>query len=856
MSEDLILKLREKFSKHNVTVIIGTGISIYTSNNNKNASWKGLLQSGINYCRSISPKLKDEWFTERYKDLESCDANRLIICANEIVGIMGGNNSQEFKKWIENTVGSIKVVKSEIIEALYDLDALFLTTNYDGLFSEVTGLRQITWIDSYEMDKVVRCEKSGIIHLHGFWKEPSSIVFDATKYEEILKKEYTQAAMRAIYGTKTFLFIGFGAGLEDPNFANLFNWIKKVYKDTEFQIFRLVREEDLQIVETNDLIKNISYGDRYEDLFGFLWELAPKRIYQPAAHKLRLLIRSLSKNKLTKVQNYKIEWLISAALDNGCFEPGKKKDYIDPRRRSDEEIWEAFNALNVEKIVQKKNDNKDIADEYFLGDIDDYVLPNIANSLGVQDISSNYIIKIRGYLKELAQKKASKKMWDIKADGYLPPKKIDGTVGLLEGQTINLIKNTKSLKVISEYGTWMRSDPFRDHIRTFINKLGEIQLIISEPPPYKSEGYNEWCDSVYILLDWGVKIWICDRKEHKLHMNIGHGEIIYLEREATEIKLKKGYSDDPENVAWLESEFDKYMNSKYVISLENWIKQNPLRVKGDNFEILTLGEWTNKSIEANWSNFETMSTNKKIADFIEGNWTKETKYSQSNNQILFSENLTRLDSFMQNPDKLILQLSPTNYKEYIGTNKYIEIVKEIVGNTYFEYLSNPLTVSVVLKTRDNKIVVAHRSKSTFEYPEYLHVPGGHIQSDKHRKEGKIEVFDAILDEIREEFQIEKSDLKDLKCLGLCRDRKTLKPELTFYGDLNLILSNIKINPENKEHINIIGVDNSKTQLFDFLIQNRKNIVPVGKACLVIYGKYKYGSEWFVSVIDKLRSLYL
>ena len=136
MSEDLILKLREKFSKHNVTVIIGTGISIYTSNNNKNASWKGLLQSGINYCRSISPKLKDEWFTERYKDLESCDANRLIICANEIVGIMGGNNSQEFKKWIENTVGSIKVVKSEIIEALYDLDALFLTTNYDGLFSE------------------------------------------------------------------------------------------------------------------------------------------------------------------------------------------------------------------------------------------------------------------------------------------------------------------------------------------------------------------------------------------------------------------------------------------------------------------------------------------------------------------------------------------------------------------------------------------------------------------------------------------------------------------------------------------------------------------------------------------------
>ena len=105
-----------------------------------------------------------------------------------------------------------------------------------------------------------------------------------------------------------------------------------------------------------------------------------------------------------------------------------------------------------------------------------------------------------------------------------------------------MIKHANSLKVVAEYGTWIRKDPFREHILDFLKKSGEIQAILSEPPPYESEGYNEWCDSIYILLDLGARIWLCDRDRHEWHMNIGDGEAISLVRNATEFQIKKGYA--------------------------------------------------------------------------------------------------------------------------------------------------------------------------------------------------------------------------------------------------------------------------------------------------------------------------
>ena len=56
------------------------------------------------------------------------------------------------------------------------------------------------------MSDVVRGDDRRVLHLHGHWEEPESVVLGIRSYETVKNSEHTRAVLRAFAMTKSFLF--------------------------------------------------------------------------------------------------------------------------------------------------------------------------------------------------------------------------------------------------------------------------------------------------------------------------------------------------------------------------------------------------------------------------------------------------------------------------------------------------------------------------------------------------------------------------------------------------------------------------------------------------------------------------
>ena len=78
------------------------------------------------------------------------------------------------------------------------------------------------------MERVLRREEKGVAHLHGYFRQPESVVLGSRSYDDVLRDEHAQAILRTLVLRDRLLFVGFGAGLSDPNFGNLLSWMARV----------------------------------------------------------------------------------------------------------------------------------------------------------------------------------------------------------------------------------------------------------------------------------------------------------------------------------------------------------------------------------------------------------------------------------------------------------------------------------------------------------------------------------------------------------------------------------------------------------------------------------------------------
>ncbi len=119
-----------------------------------------------------------------------------------------------------------------------------------------------------------RREDTGVLHLHGVWNVPETVVLGVSDYNEAISDDFRVSLQRALSTFNRLLFIGCGDTFEDPNFSSLIRWCKQVLGGAGLQHYALVANADVAARERDPLwegvINPIGYGNAHADLPEFL----------------------------------------------------------------------------------------------------------------------------------------------------------------------------------------------------------------------------------------------------------------------------------------------------------------------------------------------------------------------------------------------------------------------------------------------------------------------------------------------------------------------------------------------------------------------------------------------------------
>ena len=280
--EKLVEDLRKDLAAGRVLVVVGAGVSLQASGNDRRAGWSGLIHDGIDYCASIGSFTKDD-ATALHERLEKNkhDRDALLEIAESIRTHL---NDGEFRRWLQESVGTLPLNDREIVDAIHSLESKIATTNYDDLLKRGRPIDAVPWTDLALVHELIRGDRKGILHFHGYYDVPSSVILGFKSYEEILGAKSAQVIQQVLAARDTLLFVGCGDGLADPNFGALLQWYETVFGGSKYRHYFLCRTGEAQALRTSrSTLSFIEYGSDYKDLAPALRELAPPR---PAASNL------------------------------------------------------------------------------------------------------------------------------------------------------------------------------------------------------------------------------------------------------------------------------------------------------------------------------------------------------------------------------------------------------------------------------------------------------------------------------------------------------------------------------------------------------------------------------------------
>ena len=247
--------LRSAIEKGQALVLVGAGVSIGATRGQvvqvgkktfPLASWTGLLHHGVTYCEQwVKADLPRGWAKAVRAEINVGDCGSLIGAGTKIEEKLKAPEGL-YITWLQSTVGELKIVDDSVLEAIAALGLPIATTNYDRLLETITSQPAVNWTQRHKVQPILRGDAKGIIHLHGDWDDPKSVVLGHRTYAAVERDPHAQAILREIFSSRTVLLVGFGGGLSDPNFGPLLKWVAEAFASSTYPHFLLCLEKDLK----------------------------------------------------------------------------------------------------------------------------------------------------------------------------------------------------------------------------------------------------------------------------------------------------------------------------------------------------------------------------------------------------------------------------------------------------------------------------------------------------------------------------------------------------------------------------------------------------------------------------------
>lgn len=268
--------LRRDASNNQVALVIGAGVSLSLTQGARTASWKGLLDDGLELIEEIFPNRASTAAHLRLGLQADSSSETYLLAAQYIDSTLRKSSEGEFSRWIHRAVGQLSLEDRTLALALPRVRYI-ITTNYDGLLGSALDREALVWTDDDAFNEFSRSDGEYIFHIHGHYREKSSIILSPQDYGRLDGEGRVQESLRNLARSNSLLFVGFGAGLDDPNFNSLTTWLEREQSDSRFRHYILLtraeREDFDHELRLKQRLTPVVYGETHDDLPTFLQTL-------------------------------------------------------------------------------------------------------------------------------------------------------------------------------------------------------------------------------------------------------------------------------------------------------------------------------------------------------------------------------------------------------------------------------------------------------------------------------------------------------------------------------------------------------------------------------------------------------
>jgi hypothetical protein len=248
-------------------IIVGAGVSIATTQGTTSTAlgWNQLLE---NCCRFAKQNVDSrehanlEWIERTLNDKRATIAD-YTTAAQDLERILGLDNFRDFLKAAfrpQQSLDQQALREHPLYRQLMTLrqaGARIITVNYDTLLESANGLQSIDWTGDNALVNEFFLEPDPapdrlVLHLHGCWNVPGSVIFGTTSYNRICnegsensdKVATIRARLQSVFAEKHVLFVGCGNTTSDPHFGLIFEEYKKSTKISRRRHVYLCTDDD------------------------------------------------------------------------------------------------------------------------------------------------------------------------------------------------------------------------------------------------------------------------------------------------------------------------------------------------------------------------------------------------------------------------------------------------------------------------------------------------------------------------------------------------------------------------------------------------------------------------------------